>query len=1296
MSSSGSSSNGSSSNNESSSKDSSTGKAGSPTQSGTSPSNGVSSKRSVPQQRTPKKNRSTDSASSNKQKPSSGGSSPTGEGSTPSVSASTSSPAGIPAPVPSPPSGVPQISNGTPPARSDLHIPSAFDDPVDPVPASAVLDDLTPPLIEPSFSGQGSAPAYDPEPILPDLTPSAGASENLNRTKGAVQSVRGLAKTAKEGGLGAVGKSLVGGGLSPSKPNTAKADPTDSSPPPPSGKPSTSSKAASAVDKGKSAAKAAKSVGNIAKGASAGGPAGAAAAAAKEVGGVVAKAAKTKAKEKAAGVVSPKPNADKKPNAGSSSKRKDADEKTLDGTMSAEDGQPPPPASKAGKAKEGAKAASDLSKSAAKISKAASAGGVAGAAAAAGKELLTNPTLRKYLVPAVLLLVLGGAFMIIVLLTVIASTIGAITGNEDRTQIQRDSTFQTGITSTGSVDVDNQTDRLTVLIEIADERNVPFEILYGGMQVATELGASNPYQPDLPTTQTIFPRLNPPILGHLYEPPEEGGQTTTTTTTTTTTEAPESGDENSGESGEETASAPIIATTFEPAPIEPNPDTPGYGYYLWLTEPNDSQDFRAAADRYAQWLNLQVQGLNQSTIDFIIENADSIGTFTSAPVTNGTDEEAESDEDASEETPSEDGEDTDTADSSPLPTPRVTKDMLLSPTLVAGTEPVWKVILSNAPVDVSAMRLQPPVGQPLRLADAEVQVYGGSFAQQLFDYEDRLDASFTTGDSPSLELIADTVEPLPGGIVFILPHNEIPAAAVSGDPATATTTTSAPATTVNPTVTTTTIDQDNLDGTTVELDSLPLEEEVAAILDNLNGTQCVLFVNLPTSTALTDHPSAGTFREDLKTAADLAVLSRTFATTVTWAATEESFVGGDRTQLSEAGVAQLNTAMTASVAARCPRSAPVDPGSNEDSTNPALDRRISYAENVLQAATGLAFGGGDIVGALISDGFPPALAQAVANTPQLVLQHRPECFIDHALLAAVTWKESRGLWDRIGPNGISDPFILGVPLNGSRFGSGDEETTLESFVNDHPIELQRFWGIEGEPFDRALGAFQFIPTSWLFYSRDANGDGVNNPQDVADAALAAAMHLCISGDDLKGGEASLPQALLGYNRSAAYGQSVLERRTYYQQLFIQFNTTGIPEGPVGVEQTVTVGGIAIHVSMAQQLQAMVDHAARDGIQLEGWGWRSNQRQQELRVKNGCAPYLGHPDVFTVPSGSCRTPTAIPGRSRHERGTAIDFHVSGTTFKTRTHPHFLWLATHASAYGFFNLPSEPWHWSNDGS
>lgn len=59
------------------------------------------------------------------------------------------------------------------------------------------------------------------------------------------------------------------------------------------------------------------------------------------------------------------------------------------------------------------------------------------------------------------------------------------------------------------------------------------------------------------------------------------------------------------------------------------------------------------------------------------------------------------------------------------------------------------------------------------------------------------------------------------------------------------------------------------------------------------------------------------------------------------------------------------------------------------------------------------------------------------------------------------------------------------------------------------------------------------------------------------------------------------------------------------------------------------------------------------------------------------------------------PTARPGQSMHERGLAVDFTSGGGTL-TRGSAAFAWMKANAGQYGFYNLPSEPWHWSTNGN
>ncbi|MDI6099582.1 D-alanyl-D-alanine carboxypeptidase family protein [Actinoplanes sp. NEAU-A12] len=125
-----------------------------------------------------------------------------------------------------------------------------------------------------------------------------------------------------------------------------------------------------------------------------------------------------------------------------------------------------------------------------------------------------------------------------------------------------------------------------------------------------------------------------------------------------------------------------------------------------------------------------------------------------------------------------------------------------------------------------------------------------------------------------------------------------------------------------------------------------------------------------------------------------------------------------------------------------------------------------------------------------------------------------------------------------------------------------------------------------------------------------------------------------------------------------------------------------------IKDTTTVYGTTVHRSVAYAFKRMVDDARADGIALAGGGFRTKERQIQLRTINGC------PDVWTAPASSCRVPTAIPGRSLHEIGLAVDVTSGGRTL-TRKSKAFAWMAAHADEYGFVNLPSEAWHWSITG-
>lgn len=127
----------------------------------------------------------------------------------------------------------------------------------------------------------------------------------------------------------------------------------------------------------------------------------------------------------------------------------------------------------------------------------------------------------------------------------------------------------------------------------------------------------------------------------------------------------------------------------------------------------------------------------------------------------------------------------------------------------------------------------------------------------------------------------------------------------------------------------------------------------------------------------------------------------------------------------------------------------------------------------------------------------------------------------------------------------------------------------------------------------------------------------------------------------------------------------------------------------------TVGGITVNTTIATNVRRLLRAAAADGIRYGGGGYRSYDVQVRLRAQNCGVRYY---DVFVKSSGECSPMTAIPGRSMHERGLAIDFyrkHPDGSISAIAGTRAFRWLDRHAHKYGLYNLPSEPWHWSTTG-
>jgi membrane-bound lytic murein transglycosylase B len=153
-------------------------------------------------------------------------------------------------------------------------------------------------------------------------------------------------------------------------------------------------------------------------------------------------------------------------------------------------------------------------------------------------------------------------------------------------------------------------------------------------------------------------------------------------------------------------------------------------------------------------------------------------------------------------------------------------------------------------------------------------------------------------------------------------------------------------------------------------------------------------------------------------------------------------------------------------------------------------------------------------------GIPAPAVRAFGTATLRSNAEDPACHLGWTTLAGIGWIESHhGTIDgrRLLTDGRPDRPIAGVPLD----GSGDVAAVPD--------------GSGG--FQRAMGPMQFIPSTWSTWASDGDGDGVADPQDVDDAAYAAARYLCASGGDLATGP-GWTAAVLSYNHSGDYVRAV--------------------------------------------------------------------------------------------------------------------------------------------------------------
>jgi hypothetical protein len=167
-------------------------------------------------------------------------------------------------------------------------------------------------------------------------------------------------------------------------------------------------------------------------------------------------------------------------------------------------------------------------------------------------------------------------------------------------------------------------------------------------------------------------------------------------------------------------------------------------------------------------------------------------------------------------------------------------------------------------------------------------------------------------------------------------------------------------------------------------------------------------------------------------------------------------------------------------------------------------------------------------------GIPVVALQAYGYAQLRTQETLPGCHLSWTTLAGIGKVESdhgRAGGAFLLPDGRALPPIIGPALD----GTGGRALVKDT---DHGL-------LDGDPiYDRAVGPMQFLPSTWAIWQIDADGDGVADPNDINDAALAAADYLCSAGRNL----ADPPtwwSAVLSYNAVPAYAVDVFNAANDY-------------------------------------------------------------------------------------------------------------------------------------------------------
>lgn len=155
-------------------------------------------------------------------------------------------------------------------------------------------------------------------------------------------------------------------------------------------------------------------------------------------------------------------------------------------------------------------------------------------------------------------------------------------------------------------------------------------------------------------------------------------------------------------------------------------------------------------------------------------------------------------------------------------------------------------------------------------------------------------------------------------------------------------------------------------------------------------------------------------------------------------------------------------------------------------------------------------------------GIPKLAVLAYAGAVLRSREVTPDCGLGWNTLAAIGLIESDH--GAFGGSSIGSDFRVSPPIYGVILDGGDTANIPDTDGG----------AVDGDAqYDRAVGPMQIIPRTWASWPSDGNGDGVGDPQNIADAAVAAANYLCNASKGMDT-DAGWHAGIAAYNAGDSY------------------------------------------------------------------------------------------------------------------------------------------------------------------